>query len=536
MSISINGAQKGYFKCLRGVRQGDPISPILFFLAEEVLSRGISNLVQEGKIELIKGSRNSPVPSHCLYADDIMVFCKGKFASLQALQALFTSYASCSGQVGSLPFNYLGVPIFKVYTWPVSLLKTIETWSRNFIWSGDINKRKLVTVAWKYVCVPYSEGGLGLRSLISLNEDSNLKLCWDFLHSEESWAQILRNRALRNGKVIGHHISSSLWSSIKSEFSCLMENSNWLVGNGKDIKLWEDSWCGEPLQITNNDLTWLPNKQVTLSNQSVPDKLIWKHNSCGVMSMKDAYKFKRSKTGLKSWAKLIWCNEIPPSQSLLVWRLMLDKIPTDEKLMTRGCNLPSMCSLCCTTAESTFHLFFSCQFAFNLWCWLATILNLTIQFQCMEDLWRLCDRAWSPRCKVAIKSTIVNIINSIWMARNKARFNNRANHWKNVVSWISANTLIADNRTSLCSNASLSDFRILKHFNISIHPPRAPCIKEIIWKPPCASWVKCNSDGASTHASSSCGGIFRNHHADFYVALQKTLGSTRLILLNFVGQ
>ncbi|PNY03410.1 ribonuclease H [Trifolium pratense] len=101
MSISINGAQKGYFKCLRGVRQGDPLSPILFCLAEEVLSRGISNLVQEGKIELIKGSRNSTVPSHCLYADDIMVFCKGKFSSLQlqALQALFTSYASCSGQV-----------------------------------------------------------------------------------------------------------------------------------------------------------------------------------------------------------------------------------------------------------------------------------------------------------------------------------------------------------------------------------------------------------------------------------------------------
>jgi hypothetical protein len=59
MSISINGGQKGYFKCLRGVRQGDPLYPILFCLAEEVLSRGISNMVQEGKIELIKGSRNS---------------------------------------------------------------------------------------------------------------------------------------------------------------------------------------------------------------------------------------------------------------------------------------------------------------------------------------------------------------------------------------------------------------------------------------------------------------------------------------------
>ncbi|CAJ2640752.1 unnamed protein product [Trifolium pratense] len=239
---------------------------------------------------------------------------KGKFSSLQALQTLFTSYASCSGQVINaskstifaggisqlrlnnivdligfktklklscqhawkasllsmagraqlvkLVIQSMMVYSISVYTWPVSLLKTIETWSRNFIWSGDINKRKLVTVAWKNVYVPYSEGGLGLRSLISLNEATNLKLCWDFLHSEECWAQILRNCALRNGKVIGHQISSSLFSSLKSEFSCLMEN--WLVGNGQDINLWEDSWCGEPLkntlQITNNDLTWLPIK------------------------------------------------------------------------------------------------------------------------------------------------------------------------------------------------------------------------------------------------------------------------------------
>jgi hypothetical protein len=211
-----------------------------------------------------------------------MVFCKGKFSSLQALQNLFNKYANCSGQVinaskstifaggisqvrlnhivnligfnvGSLPFNYLGVPIFKgkpkasffypmadkikaklsswkasllsiagrtqlvksvihsmlmhsisVYAWPVSLLKSIETWARNFIWSGDISKRKLVTVSWKKVCMPYSEGGLGLRSLISLNEASNLKLCWELLHSDESWATILCSRVIiiSGGKLV----------------------------------------------------------------------------------------------------------------------------------------------------------------------------------------------------------------------------------------------------------------------------------------------------------------------------------------------
>ena len=142
ISISINGTQQGYFSCKRGVRQGDPLSPLLFCLAEEVLSRGISKLVVDGKLDLISGSRSMHVPSHCFYTDDLMLFCKGKFFNLEALKNLFTNYAVSSGQiinvnksfiyaggiqqnrleqivnllnfnVGSLPFTYLGAPIFK---------------------------------------------------------------------------------------------------------------------------------------------------------------------------------------------------------------------------------------------------------------------------------------------------------------------------------------------------------------------------------------------------------------------------------------
>jgi hypothetical protein len=297
----VNGKQEGYFKCRRGVRQGDPLSPLLFCIAEEVLSRGITKLVNEGKIDLISASGHANIPSRCLYADDIMVFCKGKMSSLVALKDLFTTYANCSGQiisvsksfiysggithnrllsivdflgfsVGTLPFNYLGVPIFKgkpkavyfqavadkvkiklaswkaallsmdgrvqlvksviqsmfihsmtVYSWPTKLLRDMEKWIKNFIWSGDLNKRKLVIVAWKKVGAPYDEGGLALRSLISLNEATNLKLCWDMLHSEDQWACILRSRVLRGSSCINHHIYSSVWSGIKNEFSTIYE-------------------------------------------------------------------------------------------------------------------------------------------------------------------------------------------------------------------------------------------------------------------------------------------------------------------------
>lgn len=70
-----------------------------------------------------------------------------------------------------------------IYAWPVSLIKELEKCMRNFIWSDDICKRKLLTVAWHKVCKPYSEDGLGIRCVSKINDVSNLKMCLDLYNS-----------------------------------------------------------------------------------------------------------------------------------------------------------------------------------------------------------------------------------------------------------------------------------------------------------------------------------------------------------------
>jgi len=77
-----------------------------------------------------------------------------------------------------------------IYSWPISLLKEIETWCRNFVWSGDCSKRKLVTVSWSKICRPLEEGGLGLRSLTKLNEAANLQLGWELGNSGLSCLEV----------------------------------------------------------------------------------------------------------------------------------------------------------------------------------------------------------------------------------------------------------------------------------------------------------------------------------------------------------
>lgn len=72
MSLLWNGGITPSFKPLRGLRQGDPLSPYLFVLCLEKLSHMISALVQNRKWRLCKFARGAPVLSHLFFADDLV--------------------------------------------------------------------------------------------------------------------------------------------------------------------------------------------------------------------------------------------------------------------------------------------------------------------------------------------------------------------------------------------------------------------------------------------------------------------------------
>lgn len=76
-NIMINGRVNGFFKSTQGLRQGDPLSPGLFILAVDALSRSLKDLFNVQDFKPIKMPKSGPNINHLSFADDIGLFCSG---------------------------------------------------------------------------------------------------------------------------------------------------------------------------------------------------------------------------------------------------------------------------------------------------------------------------------------------------------------------------------------------------------------------------------------------------------------------------
>ena len=71
--VLINGDDSKFFRASRGIRQGCPLSPLLFLLIVEALSILVKKIVNESKL---KGVRviATVMLTHLLFVDDVLLF------------------------------------------------------------------------------------------------------------------------------------------------------------------------------------------------------------------------------------------------------------------------------------------------------------------------------------------------------------------------------------------------------------------------------------------------------------------------------
>jgi hypothetical protein len=138
-SVLMNGVPGKKFPCRRGVRQGDPLSPILFVEGADLLQSMVNYFVQEGLLIPPLPIPNTDFPI-VQYADDTLLILQACPAQLIALKDLLQTFGTATGlkvnysksclmpvnitderlqflahtfgcAVGTLPFTYLGLPL-----------------------------------------------------------------------------------------------------------------------------------------------------------------------------------------------------------------------------------------------------------------------------------------------------------------------------------------------------------------------------------------------------------------------------------------
>ena len=94
-SVLVNGSPKGFFESSRGLRQGDPLSLLLFLLIMEVLSRILKKTEENNLIRGFHvGAMNSVGVqiSHLLFTDDTILYCEASRKQLLSIRLALSCF------------------------------------------------------------------------------------------------------------------------------------------------------------------------------------------------------------------------------------------------------------------------------------------------------------------------------------------------------------------------------------------------------------------------------------------------------------
>lgn len=121
-SVMIDGKPGCFFKPSRGIRQGDPLSPYLFLLISEVLSRNIALAVNNKSLRGLKINKRGPCLSHLFFADDSLFFLRATKRNCQRLIEILECYSRASGQ----QINHQKSTLYFSSNTPLNLRKEIR--------------------------------------------------------------------------------------------------------------------------------------------------------------------------------------------------------------------------------------------------------------------------------------------------------------------------------------------------------------------------------------------------------------------------
>ncbi|XP_062113724.1 uncharacterized protein LOC133824761 [Humulus lupulus] len=422
-SLVLNGSIQGWFQGARGLNQGDPISPLLFVMVMDYLTRLLLKTSKEKEFRFHPLCKSLKLVNLC-FADDLLLFCKANQNLVKLIQQVFTVFTNTSGLSinktksriyiggldarekdrllqesclfeGQFPMSYLGVPL-RPTKWRASdceilidkMRARLKGWaSRHLSYAGRVQLINSVLLGirsyWMNIFI--------LPQKVVKAIDS---LCRKFLWGEKdnrskihriSWDHVCRPKCFGG---LGFKDSSS-WNKGDSirEYR-LKQDTSWYWR--RIIKL-SHLWSGSVLNAAvRNGKIHLG----TLYSIVFPGELV-------------------------QYVKAVWCRLSAPKHQFILW------LAVNQKLLTRdwlqSCHVPLLslsCPICGQEDENHTHLFFDCVFSRKILLavqgWLRG-LSWPVQFRNWIQ-WRSLPRAgW---LSMILHATCAAAVYHIWLNRN----------------------------------------------------------------------------------------------------------------------
>ncbi|XP_059638715.1 uncharacterized protein LOC132280989 [Cornus florida] len=433
-SILVNGSPTGFIQPSKGLRQGCPLSPLLFTLVANQLSQLINTSISEGRLTLSNTAlKAKSTCCHTFFADDLLITCKASVSNARTLKHIFKIFGDAAGlhinyQKSSVifskftrrkrsilnmlqckedvfPFKYLGLPLSFIGFRKFHCNALIDKISKKLsYWST-----KLLSTAGKVELIkPKDEGGLGVRKLKDLQVTSQCVLAWDFLLSKDrlwiSWFHHRYTTSSNFWNAIPKISHSILWKNMINVRETLLNAIHFSIGDGQFFKAISDPWCeGATLLqkfgyriVRRLGFTWnsslsqlmidggwnfelleedifkpIRDCLCTLTIHSRTDRLLWDR---GNFTFKNVWESCRVINPEVNWSKICW-GKARPRLSVNGVFLFQDRLSSMYNLQIRKVQLAPRCSLCLQGIDTRNHLFVQCLFARNFWKWLADTLD-----------------------------------------------------------------------------------------------------------------------------------------------------------------
>ncbi|GKB50778.1 putative RNA-directed DNA polymerase, eukaryota, reverse transcriptase zinc-binding domain protein [Tanacetum coccineum] len=106
-SVNVNGYSHGFFKGMRGLRQGDPLSPYLFTLVMEVFLLMVKRKIEDDGNFKFHWRCDKLKITHLSFTDDLTVFSSADLHSVKILSNDLSEFSGVSGLVPNLDKSYV---------------------------------------------------------------------------------------------------------------------------------------------------------------------------------------------------------------------------------------------------------------------------------------------------------------------------------------------------------------------------------------------------------------------------------------------